>query len=56
MLVGHSNYSPEILTVSQAWFMDVVDSTYGGGIWVAVMMMGLNVSQEPFYRMNTYKS
>ncbi|OCT53263.1 putative amino-acid permease [Cladophialophora carrionii] len=25
-----------------AWFMDVLDSTYGGGIWVAIMMMGLN--------------
>ncbi|KIW96236.1 uncharacterized protein Z519_03304 [Cladophialophora bantiana CBS 173.52] len=25
-----------------AWFMDVLNSTYGGGIWVAVMMMGLN--------------
>jgi choline transport protein len=26
-----------------SWFMDVLDSTYGGGIWVAIMMMGLNV-------------
>ncbi|OAL26900.1 hypothetical protein AYO22_03844 [Fonsecaea multimorphosa] len=25
-----------------AWFIDVLNSTYGGGIWVAVMMMGLN--------------
>ncbi|KAH0843545.1 hypothetical protein AYO21_10590 [Fonsecaea monophora] len=24
------------------WFMEVLDSTYGGGIWVAIMMMGLN--------------
>ncbi|KAI1608000.1 amino acid/polyamine transporter I [Exophiala viscosa] len=24
------------------WFMDALDSTYGGGIWCAVMMMGLN--------------
>lgn len=33
-----------VLTIPQAWFMDVLDSTYGGGIWCAIMMMGLNVS------------
>ena len=26
--------------------MDVLNSTYGGGIWCAVMMMGLNVSDD----------
>lgn len=33
--------------IFQAWFMDVLDSTYGGGIWVAIMMMGLNASVTP---------
>lgn len=38
------------LTAFQAWFMDVLDSTYGGGIWCAVMMMGLNVSDPQHLR------
>ncbi len=33
-----------LLTRLKAWFMDVLDSSYGGGIWCAVMMMGLNAS------------
>jgi hypothetical protein len=31
------------LTAWQAWFMDALNSSYGGGIWIAIMMMGLNV-------------
>jgi len=38
------------LTLLQAWFMDVLNSTYGGGIWCAVMMMGLNVSPTVYAR------
>lgn len=41
-----------VLTPLQAWFMDVLDSSYGGGIWCAVMMMGLNVRAGAPLRMN----
>lgn len=30
------------LTVVQSWFVDVLDSIYGGGIWCALILIGLN--------------
>jgi choline transport protein len=30
-----------------SWFMDVTGSVYGGGIFCAIIMMGLNVSDAP---------
>ena len=31
-----------LLMLIQTWFIDVLDSTYGGGIWCALILIGLN--------------